>query len=84
MPTSRVKTNLFLTFEITAKCVLHTTILQADSLNRPIIKFNEIFIMLISETRETLPHQIFCSKARLHRGIQLSQQEAHRNHNLDS
>ena len=38
MPTSRVKTSLFLTFKIAAKCqnVLHITILQADSLNQPI------------------------------------------------
>ena len=28
MPTRKVKTNLFLTFEIAAKCVLHTTILK--------------------------------------------------------
>ena len=38
MPTSRVKTNLFLMFEIAAKWqnVLHMTILHADSLNQPI------------------------------------------------
>ena len=37
MPTSRVTHSLFLTFEIAAKCGLHMTILQADSLNQPMI-----------------------------------------------
>ena len=40
MPTSRVKTNLFLTFEIATKCVLRTTILSADSLNQPTNSFS--------------------------------------------
>ena len=35
MPTSKVKHSLFLTFDIATKCVLHTTILQTDSLNQP-------------------------------------------------